>query len=102
MDEVEVQRTQGSTAIEVVQEVGEPLQDPSGVDKTATALLLGDDGNAHGASSENGGGEEGAARLVPQQQGLEADDIEGEGAAGPTIMVKAGSGSCTCEAHTRR
>lgn len=101
MDEVEVQRMPGSTAIEV-QEEGEPLQDPSSVDKTATTLLLGNDGSAHGASPGNGGGEEEAARLVPHQQGMEADDLEGEGAAGPTIMVRAGSGSCTCETHTRR
>lgn len=92
MDEVELERTQGSTAIEV--QVGEPLQDPSGVDKTATTLLLGDDASAEGASPENGGKEEEVARLLPEQ-GAAADALGGEEAAGSTIMVKAGFGSCT-------
>ena len=94
MDEVEVERTPGSTAIEI--EVGEPLQDPPGVDKTATTLLLGDDASADGASPENGGGEEEAARLLPQH-GTAADALGTEEAAGPTTMVKADSGSRSYE-----
>lgn len=86
MDEVEVERPSGSTAIEVV---GEPLPD---VDEKATTLLLGDHGSADGASLENGGGEEEAARLH-LQQGTAADDLEAEGAAGFTTMVKSGAGS---------
>lgn len=90
MDEVEVERTTGSTATEIVGGSGTlqggTLQNSlDGGGKGADAPLC-DDSSESGARSDNGRREEEAGRFLLQLEPA-ADDLESKG-AGPTSQVK--------------